>query len=288
MRYLEQPAPENPLIALGDYRTVSVKVMEKARKISIGFYKISFKTTFHGSIRYGQDKYDFQEGGLAFLKPHQVVFHESDIEVNEGYALFFHPDLIRNHPLGSTIQRYGFFSYEVNEALCLSAREKEIIAEIFGQIARELQQATDRYSKVVLISQIELLLNYSDRFYNKQFITRDIPNRELISKMEKLLHQYFEERKGLESGLPSVGLISHALHVSPRYLSDMLRALTGLNAQQYIQNTLIENAKQKLAATDLSVSEIAFELGFEHPQSFNKLFKKKTNQSPLEFRQSFN
>jgi AraC-like DNA-binding protein len=288
VRILGFPAPVHPLIALVDYNNVPIEMFPKGQKVSLDFYKISFKTTFKGQIKYGQGYYDFEEGGLAFLKPKQIVFPPEDIESYEGIALYFHPDFIRNYPLGKTIHQYGFFSYDVSEALFLSAKEKEIIANLFTTIANELDSNIDGFSQDVMVSQIELLLNYSNRFYNRQFITRKAVNHDIITSLDKLLESYFEEESSLKNGLPSVKYISTALKLSQRYLSDMLRSLTGLNSQQYIQNAIIEKAKEKLSNTNRSVSEIAYELGFEHAQSFSKLFKIKTNVSPMEFRKSFN
>lgn len=288
VRILGFPAPVHPLIALVDYNNVPIEMFPKGQKVSLDFYKISFKTTFKGQIKYGQGYYDFEEGGLAFLKPKQIVFPPEETASYEGIALYFHPDFIRNYPLGKTIHQYGFFSYDVSEALFLSAKEKEIIANLFATLANELDNNIDHFSQDVLVSQIELLLNYSNRFYNRQFITRKAVNHDIITALDKLLESYFEEEHSLKNGLPTVKYISTALKLSQRYLSDMLSSLTGLNTQQYIQNAIIEKAKEKLSNTNLSVSEIAYELGFEHPQSFSKLFKTKTNVSPLEFRHSFN
>jgi len=288
VRVLGFPAPSHPLIALVDYNNVSNEVFPKGQKVSLDFYKISFKPTFTGHIKYGQGYYDFEEGGLAFLKPKQIVFPPEDIESYEGIALYLHPDFIRNYPLGKTINQYGFFSYDVSEALFLSAKEKEIIANVFTIIVNELDNNIDNFSQDVLVSQIELLLNYSNRFYNRQFITRKAVNHDIISSLDNLLNAYFEDENSLKNGLPSVKYISTALKLSQRYLSDLLNSLTGLNTQQYIQQAIIERAKEKLSTTNLSVSEIAYELGFEHSQSFSKLFKTKTSVSPLEFRQSFN
>jgi len=288
VRILGFPAPLHPLIALVDYNNVSIEMFPKGQKVSLDFYKISFKPTFTGQIKYGQGYYDFEEGGLAFLKPKQIVFSPEDTESYQGIALYFHPDFIRNYPLGKTINHYGFFSYDVSEALFLSAKEKEIIANLFTTIADELGNNIDHFSQDVLVSQIELLLNYSNRFYNRQFITRKAINHDIITSLDKLLDNYFEQESSLKNGLPSVKYMSTELKLSQRYLSDMLSSLTGLNTQQYIQNAIIEKAKEKLSTTNLSVSEIAYELGFEHSQSFSKLFKTKTNVSPLEFRHSFN
>lgn len=288
VRVLGFPAPLHPLIALVDYKNVPIEMFPKGQKVSLDFYKISFKPTFTGHIKYGQGYYDFEEGGLAFLKPKQIVFPPEDLESYEGIALYFHSDFIRNYPLGKTITQYGFFSYDVSEALFLSAKEKEIIASLFASIANELESNIDHFSQDVLVSQIELLLNYSNRFYNRQFITRKAVNHDIITSLDKLLNSYFEEENSLKNGLPSVKYVSTELKLSQRYLSDMLSSLTGLNTQQYIQNVVIEKAKEKLSSTNLSISEIAYELGFEHSQSFSKLFKTKTNFSPLVFRKSFN
>ncbi|MCL1650589.1 helix-turn-helix transcriptional regulator [Elizabethkingia anophelis] len=288
VRELGLPAPLHPLIALVDYDNVSVEMVAKGQKISLDFYKISFKPTFKGHTKYGQGYYDFEEGGLAFLKPKQVVFSPDDIESYEGFALYFHPDFIRNYPLGNNINQYGFFSYAVSEALFLSAKEKEIISNLFASIANELDNNIDYFSQDVLVSQIDLLLNYSNRFYNRQFITRKAVNNDIITLLDYRLQTYFDKGNSLKKGLPSVHHISKELNLSQRYLSDMLQSLTGLNTQQYIHNIIIERAKEKLSTTNLSVSEIAYELGFEHPQSFSKLFKNKTTFSPLAFRKSFN
>jgi AraC-like DNA-binding protein len=288
VRILGLPAPLHPLVALVDYNNVSIDMFPRGQKTSLDFYKISFKPTFIGQIRYGQAYYDFEEGGLAFLKPKQIVCPPEDLASYEGLALYFHPDFLRNYPLGNTIHQYGFFSYDVSEALFLSAKEKEVISNLFASIANELHNSIDHFSQDVLVSQIELLLNYSNRFYNRQFITRKAVNHDIVTSLDNFLHRYFEEHNSLKNGLPSVKYISTALKLSPRYLSDMLSSLTGLNTQQYIQNAIIEKAKEKLSTTNLSVSEIAYELGFEHSQSFSKLFKTKTNFSPLEFRNSFN
>jgi AraC family transcriptional activator of pobA len=288
MRHLHLPASSHPLVALINYDDVQLNAFEKGEKICMDFYKISFKPDFKGQVKYGQGYYDFEEGGLAFLRPNQIVTSSEDETSYEGYSLFFHPDFIRNYSLANTINQYGFFSYSVNEALFLSSKEKQVINELFKTIRGELDNNIDSYSQDVLVTQIELLLTYSNRFYNRQFITRKAINNDLVAQLDNLLNTYFENQTALVNGLPNVQLISEQLNTSQRYLSDLLRSLTGLNTQQYIHGKLIEKAKEKLASTTLSVSEIAYQLGFVHPQSFNKLFKRETNLSPLEFRQSFN
>jgi AraC-like DNA-binding protein len=287
MRQLEQPSPLHPLVALINYNNTKVAVADVEEKYSLNFYKISFKTRFNGQVKYGQSYYDFEEGGLAFLAPKQIVTVSGEEGSYEGYALFFHPDLIRNYPLGNTIHQYGFFSYAVSEALFLSEKEKKVIAALFEGISGELDNNIDHFSQDVLVSQIELLLNYSNRYYNRQFITRKTVYNDLIGKMNAYLSERLDARRSSLTGIPSVKDVADYLNVSPRYLTDMLRSLTGLSAQQQIHHHLIEKAKDILSNTTLTISEIAYELGFEHSQSFNKLFRQKTNMTPLEFRQSF-
>ena len=287
MRRMDQPKPLHPLVAMINYNDVKVALTDAGNKFSLDFYKISFKTSFNGKVKYGRGYYDFEEGGLAFLAPNQIVTMSDDANDYEGYSLFFHPDMIRNYQLGNTIQNYGFFSYSISEALHLSEKEKIDISLLFQAISKELDNNIDHFSQDVLVSQIELLLNYSNRFYNRQFITRKSVHNDLIGRMNIFLSDRFEQQKTSLTGLPSVQEVSDHLQFSPRYLTDMLKSLTGQSAQQHIHNQLVERAKNKLTNTTLTIAEIAYDLGFEHPQSFNKLFKQKTNISPLEFRQSF-
>ena len=282
------PRPLHPLLSLVDYSDVTADTTEIAKGMVLNFYKISYKKNFSGKIKYGQGYYDFDEGGLSFIAPNQVITASSEDADYGGYTLLFHPDLIHNYPLGKSIKNYGFFAYDASEALYLSDKEKDIIIGIFDTITHELSQSIDTFSQDIMVSQIEQLLNYSNRFYNRQFITRKLPNNDLLSAMEKMLDAYFESEQTLVTGLPTVQYLSEQLKVSPRYLSDMLRAHTGQNAQQHIHSKLIEKACELLSTTSLTIAEIAYRLGFEHPQSFNKLFKKKTEVSPLEYRQSFN
>ena len=284
MKRLGQPSPLHPLVALINYENVKVNLADVGTTFVTNFYKISFKKDFKGQVKYGQGYYDFQEGGLAFLGPNQLVTMPADENSYQGYALFFHPDFIRNYPLGKTISKYGFFSYAVAEALFLSDKEKNIISSLFETIAIELDNNIDHFSQDVLIAQIDLLLNYSNRFYNRQFITRKVVYNDLIAKMDAYLAERLETPL---NGLPSVQEVSDYLEVSPRYLTDMLKSLTGQSTQQHIHNMLIEKAKDILSTSTLTIAEIAYGLGFEHPQSFNKLFRQKTKISPLQFRQSF-
>lgn len=287
-RALGLPKPLHPLVSLVDYRNIKSDTDEISKGMILNFYKVSYKRNFHGKIKYGQHYYDFDEGGLSFVSPNQIISANANEADYGGFTLLFHPDFIRNYPLGKNIRNYGFFSYSASEALYLSEKEKEIIIGIFKNIEHELSLSIDNFSQDIILSQIEQLLNYSNRFYNRQFITRKAANSDLLTELEKILDDHFDTQEGLVKGLPSVQEISEKLNVSQRYLSDMLRHLTGQNTQQHIHNRLIDKAKEILSTTDLTVGEIAYQLGFEHPQSFNKLFKNKTKVSPVEFRQSFN
>ncbi|KIO74884.1 AraC family transcriptional regulator [Pedobacter lusitanus] len=286
-RVLGLPKPLHPLVSLVDNTEIAVEKDQLPASFLLNFYKISYKKGISGKIRYGQNYYDFDEGGMAYTSPNQLLAITDDAEY-QGRTLLIHPDFIRNYPLGKSIKKYGFFSYDIHEALHLSDKEKSIILSIFKNIEDELQSTIDDFSQDVIVTQIELLLNYSNRFYKRQFITRKAVSNDLLTKAETLLDDHFSDENALLKGLPTVQDLAENLNVSPRYLSDMLRSLIGQNAQQYIHQKLIERAKQMLSTSNSSVAEVAYQLGFEHPQSFNKLFKRKTNLSPLEFRQSFN
>lgn len=285
MRGMDMPKPLHPLVALVNYDVAKISREHAGRSFLIDFYKISFKKDFRGQVKYGQGHYDFEEGGMAFLAPNQLVIMSGEESNYDGYTLYFHADLIRNYQLGRNIRQYGFFAYAVSEALFLSEKEKIVIASLFDSIAAELDNNIDAFSQDVLVSLIGLLLNHSNRFYNRQFLTRKAVHHDLISQIDIYLDDNFENHL---NKLPTVQRISEHLKVSPRYLTDMLQLLTGQSTQQYIHYKLIEKAKERLSSTSLSVSEIAYELGFEHLQSFSKLFKAKTKLSPLEFRASFN
>ena len=282
------PKPVHPLISLIDTSKFTLEAGKLPGSHTSAFYKISYKHKLHGKIKYGQDYYDFDEGGLFFVSPNQVSANSDNNGDHSGYTLLIHPDFLLTYPLAKKIKQYGFFSYSANEALHLSDSEKETILSIFKIIDDELKSRIDDFSHDVIISQIDLLLNYSNRFYKRQFITRKAVNNDLLQKMEGILDDYYNNEKSLVQGILTVHFLSEHLNISPSYLSDMLRSLTGQNAQQHIHSKLIEKAKQKLSTTSLSVSEIAYELGFEHAQSFSKLFKNKTTLTPIEFRHRFN
>jgi AraC family transcriptional activator of pobA len=288
-RLLGLTKPLHPLVSLINSANYQAIAHRLPGPHVLHFYKISYRPKAGGKLKYGQDYYDFDEGGLMFAAPNQLVGGENDNPAECSlYTLLIHPDFLWNYPLAKKIKQYGFFSYSANEALHLSDKEKETVISIFKIIEEELNSRIDDFSQDVIISQIELLLNYANRFYKRQFITRKAASNNLLQKLEEVLDEYFNNEKSLSQGLPTVQYLSDKLNISPSYLSDMLRSLTGQNTQQHIHNKLIEKAKEKLSTTNLSVSEVAYELGFEHSQSFSKLFKAKTNFSPLEFRASFN
>lgn len=282
--------PQHPLISVINGLQSELENVQLPRRHVLGFYKISLKPRLSGRLKYGQSFYDFDEGGLLFAAPGQVIgSNDQDLpEVCSEYTLLIHPDFLLGYPLAKTIRQHGFFSYSTNETLHLSEEEKATITGLFVLIEKELNSRIDDFSHDVVIAQIGLLLNYANRFYNRQFITRKALNNDLLQKMEELLDRYFDEEVSLNRGVPSVQELAEKLNLSPSYLGDMLRSLTGQNAQQHIHHKLIEKAKEKLSTTTLSISEIAYELGFGHPQSFSKLFKLKTKLSPQEFRRSFN
>ncbi|CAG4997245.1 hypothetical protein DYBT9275_01724 [Dyadobacter sp. CECT 9275] len=282
------PQPAHPLISSINGAHSPVDPEKIPARHVLGFYKVSFKPKLGGRLKYGQGYYDFNDGGLLFAAPGQIIGgDDQEGTVCSQYSLLIHPDFFLGYPLAKKIRQYGFFSYAINEALHLSQTESETVLSIFRFIETELNSRIDDFSQDVLISQIELLLSYANRFYKRQFLTRRAASNDLLQKLDELLGAYFNDERSLRDGLPTVSFLATSLNVSPSYLSDMLRTLTGQSAQQHIHDKLIEKAKEKLSTTNLSVSEVAYALGFEHSQSFSKLFKAKTHLSPLEFRRSF-
>jgi len=283
------PKPQHPLISLVHFNENNPFNTKMAPIYDVlSFYKITFITKNSGKLKYGQDYYDYNEGSMLFLAPNQLVGSTDYNSKTYCYILLIHPDFLLGHPLAQKIRQYGYFSYSSNEALHLSDTEKEIILSVYQIMEQELNSRVDEFSQEVVIAQIELMLSYVNRFYKRQFITRKSVNNDILQKTETILNNYLNTQQSLHLGVPTVQYLSDQLHISPGYLSDLLRSLIGQNTQQYIHEKLIEKAKERLTSTQLSVSEIAYELGFEHPQSFSKLFRTKTNVSPLEFRQSFN
>lgn len=287
-RLLSLPEPYHPLVSVINLEK-SVFLDDKVWKGFVNqFYCVALKRDAKGKLRYGQQHYDYDKGVLSFTAPNQVQYLDvHNMECGSGYLLIFHPDFLFSHSLASVIGGYGFFSYAVNEALHLSAEEEENLISILDKIDKECRHI-DKHTQEIILSQIELLLNYSNRFYERQFITRKSHNHQLLTKFERIVDDYFAIDIHKQQGLLTVQRVAELMNLSPNYLSDLLRVHTGRNTQQHIHEKLIEKAKEKLSTTHLSVSEIAYTLGFEHAQSFSTLFKKKTDMSPLEFRQSFN
>lgn len=282
------PKPKHPLISLTQFYEKNRFNPDMAAFYDVlNFYKITFITKNSGRLKYGQGYYDFNEGSMLFLAPNQLV---GSTEYNADtfcYILLFHPDFLMGHPLAAKIKQYGYFSYSYNEALHLSDSEKETMLSVFGIMEQELNSRIDDFSQEVVLAQLDLLLSYVNRFYKRQFITRKAVNSDLLERAEAVMNDYFNKQLALTHGTPTVHYLSEQLNISPGYLSDMLRLLIGQNARQYIHEKLIEKAKERLMTTELTVSEIAYELGFEHSQSFSKLFKTKTSLTPVEFRLSF-
>jgi AraC family transcriptional regulator, transcriptional activator of pobA len=259
-------------------------------KINYGLYCIFLKEIKCGDIKYGCNYYDYQEGSLVFISPGQIVEIEDFGQSFQpkGYALIFHPDLIHGTSLGRHIHDYSFFGYQSNEALHLSERERKIVLECFSKIEYELEHAIDRHSKRLIVSNIEMGLDYCVRFYDRQFITRDNVHKGILEKFENLLKEYFQSEKPQTIGLPSVAYCASELNLSANYFGDLVKKETGKTAQEYIQSKLIDVAKEKIFDHNKSVNEIAYELGFKYPQHFTRLFKQKVGQSPNEYRNSMN
>lgn len=290
-RFRGLPMPEHPLISIIDYAAIKHSVENNSLSWALDFYSVSLKKTSNARFKYGHQECDFDEGVMFFMAPQQVFsveVNENETPVNSGWILLIHPDLLWGTSLALKIKKYEYFTYSVNEALFLSEKEEVTLNGIIQNIRQEYHSNIDEFSKQIVISQIETLLNYSERFYNRQFITREKANHQILERLEIFLTDYFNREDLVSIGLPTVQYVADNLNVSPGYLGSLLRTLTGQNTQQHIHDKLIEKAKEKLSMTTLSISEIAYELGFEHSQSFSKLFKTKTSVSPLVFRQSFN
>lgn len=285
------PNPDHPLISLIDYSKVNYPTDDTELKWIQNFYSIGLKRNVNAKFNYGQQEYDFDSGVLCFVSPLQFLKLEIKPEVvvePTGWLLVIHPDFLWNTAIAKKMKSYDFFKYDINEALFLSDKEEKIVVDILKNIEREYQSNIDKFSQELIAAQLELLLIYSERFYERQFFTRKKSSHELLERFDEVLSRYFDGGNLIESGIPSVKAIAGEMNISPNYLGSLLRIHTQQNTQQHIQNKLIEKAKEHLSTTHLSVSEIAYELGFEHPQSFSKLFKQKTNQSPVEFRKLFN
>ena len=289
--FLGMEPPKHPLISV-------LRVSEELKymdidniKYSLGLYQINLKDNCPLSIvNYGRNSYDYQEGTMVFVAPNQVLeFTKSDTtKKDKGWSLVFHPDLIRKSELGKKINNYSFFSYASNEALHLSIDERKTITEIVEKIEKEYSNNIDAHSQTLINSNLELLLNYCIRFYDRQFYTRTNLNKDIVSEFEQLLNSYYNSDKPSSIGIPTVQYCGEALNKSPKYLSDLLRKETGRGTLDHIHQFIIEKAKTRLLNSNSSVSEISYDLGFEYPQYFSKIFKKKTKMSPSEFRQVLN
>lgn len=273
----------HPLVSVVDFSKVDPFCYFKAQ---MDVYAIFLKDIKCGNITYGINNYDYEEGTLIFISPGQVFGVESTGEKRKGSgtALIFHPDLIYGTSLGKHIKDYTFFSYEVNEALHLSNRERAVVNDCVANIQYELEHAIDTHSKTLIVSYIELFLNYCKRFYDRQFITRSHVNKDVLARFEKVLNEYFDSEKPLDDGLPSVRYCAEKLFLSANYLGDLLKKETGKSAQEHIQLKMIAVAKQRLFDPEKSISEIAYELGFKHPQHFTRMFKKQVGMSPAEYK----
>jgi AraC family transcriptional regulator, transcriptional activator of pobA len=288
-RFYGLPAPTHPLLTLIDlsqsrnWERATTPVMQE-------MYLVSLKKNMRGGqIQYGYQTYDFSEGVMSFIAPRQACWASPDMDVSamEGWMLVIHPDLLLKHPLRERILSYGFFSYNTNEALHVSAREETVLNSLVANLRDEINQPVDAFSQDVLVSQLDVLLTYADRFYHRQFLTRRTAEHDLLSRFEQSLATYFAQSSdATEHPLPTVQHFADELNVSPAYLSDMLRTLTGQNTQQHIHQALIDKAKQLLLTTSLSINETAYQLGFEYPQYFTRLFKNKTGLTPAAFRLS--
>lgn len=284
------PSPQHPLVSLMDYGKCTILPEHMGERWTFDFYSIGIKRNV-GKLRYGQREYDFDEGILSFISPGQLLRIEPNGNADQkpsGWLLLIHPDFIWNSVLAKSIKDYDFFDYAINEALFMSENEEKVIEGIIQNIKQEIASNIDSFSQRIIIAHIELLLNYANRYYQRQFITRKKGNHDTLTRLEKLLNTYFDSGNMVEKGLPSVQFVADHLNLSPTYLSSLLKSLTGQSTQQHIHEKLIAKAKEKLSTTQLSVSEVAYELGFEHPQSFSKLFKNKVKLTPLEFRTGFN
>ncbi len=284
------PSPDHPLISVVDYADVQLQPEFFNCSWTLDFYLIALKRNIGSKVKYGQQTYDFDEGLMFFIAPGQVFRIEPSISSpteRSGWMLLIHKDFLWNTSLAKTIKQYDFFSYTIHEALFVSPKEENTLIDIIGNIKREYHANMDKFSQRIIVSQIDTLLKYAERYYDRQFITRKQAGTQMLEQLERLFTDYFRDDMASTNGLPTVQYFAERLHLSPKYVSTMLKTLTGLTAQQFIHEKLIELAKEKLSITTLSVSEIAYHLGFEHTQSFNKLFKSKTSLTPLTFRKSF-
>jgi AraC-like DNA-binding protein len=288
---LNQDKARHPLVSIVDFSKIE-RYGEGITKMTSGFYSIMLKNHCSNTLKYGREYYDFEEGTLVFIAPEQVIEMEQE-ELKEdaenqsiGWGLFFHPDIFRGTSLANKMREFTFFSYETNEALHLSDQEKQTLTDVIKNIEIELDNNLDTHSQTLIVSNIELMLNYCKRFYDRQFITRKNSNKDVLTQFENVVSSYFSSGEIKLNGLPSVKYCAEKLNLSPNYLSDLLKKETGKNAQDHIHYFLIEEAKNLLLSSNSTVSEIAYDLGFEYPQYFSKMFKKKTGMTPAAYRKT--
>jgi len=290
--HLRLPPPPHPLLSVVDVGTVPPQPAAEPGSLVLDFYSISVKRMRNARSRYGQQPFDFNEGIMSFMAPGQVfsvaALDKAAPVEKSGWVVYLHPDFLWQTPLAKTIAHYDFWDYALSEALFLSATEEAVVLGFIQTIGQEVAASLDRFSKQIISAQLASLLHYADRYYHRQFLTREKASHEVLERLEAWLRAYFASPDLAEKGLPTVQHVADGLHLSPKYLSNLLRTLTGQNTQQHIHARLIARAKEKLSTTSLTISEVAYELGFAHLQSFSKLFKLKTSLSPVEFRASFN
>lgn len=290
-RFANLPSPEHPLISLVDYTQIQYPDDIDGVRWIQDYYVVGLKRNVAYKFFYGQQEYDFDEGLMTFIAPNQVMSLTNNPNLKKkptGWLLLIHPDFLWNTALAKHIKHFEFFGYAINEALFLSEKEEQMMIGILKSIEREYQSNIDKFSQKIVVSQLELLFSYVERFYERQFITRNVNNHQILERLEDALNVAFEKDFILDHGLPTVQWVADYLSLSPNYLTSVLKQVTSQSTQQHIHEKLIQKAKEQLSTTHLSVSEIAYSFGFERPASFTKLFKNKTEMSPLEFRKTFN
>jgi AraC family transcriptional activator of pobA len=289
-RFRSLPGPVHPLVSVVRFEDMQYLPSGTSSWV-LDFYAIAIKRKFHSKLKYGQQVYDFDNGVMTFMAPGQKIGIDAESNIileHSGWLLLIHEDFLWKTPLAKGIKKYEFFNYSVHEALFLSEQEEMTLEAIIKNIKMEYERSIDSFTQNIILAQLEVLLAYAERFYKRQFITRKIANHGVLEELESLLNQSFSKENLLTNGLPTVQSVAKTLHISPNYLSGLLKTLTGKSTQEHIQDKLITHAKELLSTTNLSINEVAYSLGYTYPQTFSKLFRIKTAYSPAEFRKSFN